>query len=84
MTRPRRPLPPSYPDSPAYRRAWARYSDNVTALDHWAGDILRQLDEEGRNPARVLFGPTRSRLLVASRAVRLSRDHPKKGQPTGF
>jgi N-sulfoglucosamine sulfohydrolase len=41
------PLPPYYPDTPAYRQAWARYCDNVTAMDHWAGDILRQLDEDG-------------------------------------
>ncbi|HEU5088486.1 MAG TPA: sulfatase/phosphatase domain-containing protein, partial [Roseiflexaceae bacterium] len=30
-----------------FRQAWARYSDNVTALDYWAGDLLRQLDEDG-------------------------------------
>jgi uncharacterized sulfatase len=41
------PLPSYHPDTPAFRRAWARYSDNVTAMDHWAGDILRQLDEDG-------------------------------------
>jgi N-sulfoglucosamine sulfohydrolase len=41
------PLPPYYPDTPVLRRAWARYSDNVTAMDYWAGDLLRQLDEDG-------------------------------------
>jgi uncharacterized sulfatase len=41
------PLPPYYPDTPVFRQAWARYSDNVTALDYWAGDLLRQLDEDG-------------------------------------
>lgn len=41
------PLPPYYPDTPTMRRAWARYSDNVTAMDHWAGDLLRQLDDDG-------------------------------------
>lgn len=41
------PLPPYYPDTSVFRQAWARYSDNVTAMDHWAGDLLRQLEEDG-------------------------------------
>lgn len=41
------PLPPYYPDTPAFREAIARYHDNVTAMDYWAGDLLRQLDEDG-------------------------------------
>lgn len=41
------PLPPYYPDTPAFRQAWARYSDNVTAMDYWAGDLLHQLEEDG-------------------------------------
>jgi arylsulfatase A-like enzyme len=41
------PLPPYYPDTPVMRQAWARYRDNVTALDYWAGDLLAQLDEDG-------------------------------------
>ncbi|MEM7129862.1 MAG: sulfatase [Chloroflexota bacterium] len=41
------PLPPYYPDTPTFRQAWARYSDNVTAMDHWAGTILDQLEEDG-------------------------------------
>jgi uncharacterized sulfatase len=41
------PLPPYYPDGAVFRQAWARYSDNVTMMDHWAGDLLRQLDEDG-------------------------------------
>jgi uncharacterized sulfatase len=41
------PLPPYYPDTPVFRQAWARYSNNVTAMDHWAGDLLRQLADDG-------------------------------------
>jgi uncharacterized sulfatase len=41
------PLPPYYPDTPVFRQAWARYSDTITAMDHWAGDLLRQLADDG-------------------------------------
>ena len=41
------PLPPYHPDTPAFRRAWARYFDLITAMDVWVGDILDQLDEDG-------------------------------------
>lgn len=41
------PLPPYYPDTAVMRQAWARYSDNISAMDHWAGALLRQLDEDG-------------------------------------
>lgn len=41
------PLPPYLPDTPVMRQAWARYSDNISAMDHWVGGVLRQLDEDG-------------------------------------
>ena len=41
------PLPPYYPDTPVFREAWARYSDNITAMDYRIGDLLRQLEEDG-------------------------------------
>ena len=41
------PVPPYYPDTPAFRQAVARYSDLTTAMDYWVGDILGQLDEDG-------------------------------------
>ncbi len=51
-------LPPYYPDTPLVRKDWARYADNVTAFDYQAGDILRQLDEDGLggNTAVFVFG----------------------------
>ncbi|SKB71888.1 Arylsulfatase A [Arthrobacter sp. 31Cvi3.1E] len=41
------PLPPYYPDTPAFRCSWARYSDLITQMDHWVGGILDQLEEDG-------------------------------------
>lgn len=41
------PLPPYHPDTPAFRQAWARYFDLVTAMDDWVGGILDQLEEDG-------------------------------------
>ncbi len=41
------PLPPYYPDTPVFRQAWARYADLVSAMDHWVGELLRQLDDDG-------------------------------------
>jgi uncharacterized sulfatase len=50
------PLPPYYPDTPAFREAFARYADNITSMDAWAGDLLRQLDEDGlRDDTMVVF-----------------------------
>jgi len=41
------PLPPYHPDTPTFRRSWARYHDLVTEMDHWAGGILDQLAADG-------------------------------------
>ena len=41
------PIPPFHPDTPEVRRDWARYHDNITALDYWVGDHLKALDEAG-------------------------------------
>jgi uncharacterized sulfatase len=41
------PIPPYLPDSPAMRDCYARYSDNVTEMDIWAGNLLQQLEEDG-------------------------------------
>ena len=51
-------LPPYYPDTSLTRLDWARYHDNVTAFDYQAGDLLRQLEEDGLadNTAVFLFG----------------------------
>ncbi|PZE32867.1 sulfatase [Curtobacterium sp. MCSS17_006] len=41
------PLPPYYPDTDVFRTAWARYNDLITEMDHWVGDLLAQLEEDG-------------------------------------
>jgi uncharacterized sulfatase len=41
------PLPPYYPDTSVMRQAWARYSDNISAMDHWAGALVAELEEDG-------------------------------------
>lgn len=41
------PLPPYYPDTPVFRQVWAQYADLITHMDRWAGELLRQLEEDG-------------------------------------
>jgi N-sulfoglucosamine sulfohydrolase len=48
------PLPPYYPDTPAMRLAWAHYHDNISAMDHWAGGLLRQLAEDGLSDSTLV------------------------------
>ena len=40
-------LPGYLPDTPAVRKNWAWYHDNITLMDKMAGDVLRKLDEDG-------------------------------------
>ena len=40
-------LPPYYPDTPLVRKDWARYYDNITAMDYIVADLLKQLEEDG-------------------------------------
>ena len=40
-------VPPYYPDTPVVRENLARYYDNVTKMDGQAGQILKQLEEDG-------------------------------------
>jgi len=41
------PLPPYYPDTEVFRKAWARYNDLITEMDWEVGQILAQLEEDG-------------------------------------
>ncbi len=41
------PVPPCFPDTPPFRQAVARYNDLITAMDYWAGDLLKQLEDDG-------------------------------------
>ena len=40
-------LPPYYPDSPIVREHWKRNYELITAMDHWAGDLIQQLKDDG-------------------------------------
>jgi len=40
-------LPPYYPDTPRVRKDWAQYYDVMTLMDREAGEILKQLEEDG-------------------------------------
>ncbi len=40
-------MPGYLPDTPAVRKNWAWYHDNITLMDKMAGDVLRKLEEDG-------------------------------------
>lgn len=48
-------IPPFHPDTPESRKDWARYHDNITAMDYQAGDILAQLEEDGLADDTIVF-----------------------------
>lgn len=51
----RAPLPPLHPDLPEVRRDWARYYDNITAMDYQAADLLAQLEADGLAEDTIVF-----------------------------
>ncbi len=51
----RAPLPPFHPDTPEVRQDWARYYDNITAMDYEHGDRLRELEEAGLAEDTIVF-----------------------------
>jgi len=48
-------LPPYYPDTPLVRKDWARYHDNISAMDKQVAGLLRQLEEDGLAENTVVF-----------------------------
>ncbi|KAA5543844.1 sulfatase-like hydrolase/transferase [Roseiconus nitratireducens] len=40
-------LPPYYPDTPVVREDWKRNYELITAMDHWAGELVQQLIDDG-------------------------------------
>lgn len=48
-------LPPFYPDTEVIRKHWAHMYDLQSAMDVWAGDLLKQLDEDGLAGNTVVF-----------------------------
>lgn len=51
----RAPVPPFHPDTPEVRRDWARYYDNITAMDYQVGDKLKELEDAGLADDTIVF-----------------------------
>ncbi|MGQ9732639.1 MAG: sulfatase-like hydrolase/transferase [Candidatus Zipacnadales bacterium] len=48
-------LPPYYPDTLEARTDWAHYYELVTVMDYQAGDVLRELEEDGLAEHTIVF-----------------------------
>jgi uncharacterized sulfatase len=48
-------LPPYYPDTAAVRLDWSRYQDLISVMDRRAGELLRELKEDGLDERTVVF-----------------------------
>jgi N-sulfoglucosamine sulfohydrolase len=48
-------VPPIHPDTPEFRREWARHYDNVTKMDAQAGEVLKQLEADGLAQDTIVF-----------------------------
>ncbi len=49
------PVPPYHPDVPEVRQDWARYYENITAMDYQIGDRLRELEWCGAAGNTIVF-----------------------------
>ncbi|MCW5982642.1 MAG: sulfatase-like hydrolase/transferase [Bryobacteraceae bacterium] len=48
-------IPAYHPDTPETRQDWAQYHDKMTEMDAEAGEILRQLEEDGLQENTIVF-----------------------------
>jgi arylsulfatase A-like enzyme len=48
-------VPAYHPDTPEVRRDWAQYYDNITTMDAQAGDILKELEDDGLAEDTIVF-----------------------------
>ncbi len=48
-------LPPYYADTPKVREDWKRNYELITAMDHWAGDLIQQLKDDGLYENTIIF-----------------------------
>jgi len=48
-------VPPFHPDTPEFRREWARHYENVTAMDYQVGDVLAELARDGLAEDTIVF-----------------------------
>ncbi|MBM3891904.1 MAG: sulfatase, partial [Verrucomicrobia bacterium] len=49
------PVPAFHPDTPEVRRDWARYYDNITAMDYQVADKLKELEDAGLAEDTIVF-----------------------------
>jgi len=47
--------PPYYPETPNARENWKRNYELITAMDHWAGDLIQQLKDDGLYENTIIF-----------------------------
>lgn len=48
-------VPPFHPDTPEFRREWARHYENVTAMDYQVADVLAELAADGLADDTIVF-----------------------------
>jgi arylsulfatase A-like enzyme len=48
-------VPAYQPDTPEVRKDWAQYYDNITTMDRQAGQILKQLEDDGLADNTIVF-----------------------------
>lgn len=49
------PIPPYHPRTPEMKHDWAQYYDKVEDMDAWAGEILKELEENGLAENTIVF-----------------------------
>ena len=48
-------LPPYFPDTPIVNELWARYYNNIAALDQYAENIVKELKEDGLEENTIII-----------------------------
>ena len=48
-------FPDYYPDTAVAREDWKRNYELITAMDHWAGDLIQQLKDDGLYENTIIF-----------------------------
>lgn len=48
-------IPAYHPDTPEVRKDWAQYYDNITTMDRQAGEVMKQLEEDGLLDDTIVF-----------------------------
>lgn len=49
------PLPAYHPDTPEVREDWGQYYDNITTMDTWVGDQLKEIKDAGLAEDTIVF-----------------------------